>query len=210
MEANLSLALKLFTHRASTLYEHSTKYYILLLLMLGDHMRETQQKHLMSNLDEGDAALLAHGLAAVPGRLLTRYSPLRGAGTSTARYERWYSWRDQMYLDQYKAGRPRRAFIRWVPDLTFSSRKASTEIRQRNFWLFASFDQGLLGLHSSGRWGKGGLAAVKGPQGIQRYSKPLLLVRHGRLWWQQECLQGSRLVRFAVTPPRKGLRLGQT
>ncbi|KAL6830036.1 hypothetical protein V8C40DRAFT_175539 [Trichoderma camerunense] len=38
-------------------------------------------------------------------------------GTRTDRYEHWYSLLDQMCPHQYQASIPRRAFIRWVPDL---------------------------------------------------------------------------------------------
>lgn len=45
---------------------------------------------------------------------------LRCTGTRTDRYEHWYSLLDQMCPHQYQASIPRRAYIRWVPDLTVS------------------------------------------------------------------------------------------
>ncbi|KAL6795135.1 hypothetical protein J3E68DRAFT_333681 [Trichoderma sp. SZMC 28012] len=151
---------------------------------------------------------------------------LRCTGTRTNRYEHWYSLLDQMCPHQYQASIPRRAFIRWVPDLTVSPgaiprfvlpryccgsslysvrsgrssfRRAKPPPKSDNA-IFGSLPRGqgvAVGESLSGRWGKGGLAAVKGPQGIQRYySKPLLVYGRTR-WWQQECLQGSRLVSSA-------------
>ncbi|KAL7963205.1 hypothetical protein V8C34DRAFT_85475 [Trichoderma compactum] len=100
-------------------------------------------------------------------------SMLRCTGTSADRYEFRYSSLDQMCPHQYKASPPRRAYIRRVHresrsntairtrtaqvllrlvlvlrplrPLQFSSRKAPTQIRQRNFWPFASSTGGCSG-----------------------------------------------------------------
>ncbi|KAL7916163.1 hypothetical protein GGI35DRAFT_23646 [Trichoderma velutinum] len=172
--------------------------------MLRDHMRKAQ--HFIFNLDEGDAALFAHKLAAVPGRsLLIRCFRCCVVQARVHRYEHWYSLRDQMCLHQYKASPPRRAFIRWVPDLTVSPGAIPRFVLPRYCcsWFLYSVRSGRSSFHRakpppksdnaifgslprgqgvavgeslSGRWGKGGLAAVKGPQGIQRYySKPLFV-----------------------------------
>lgn len=139
-------------------------------------------------------------------------SMLRCTGTRTDRYGPWYSLLDQMCSHQYKASIPRRAFIRWVPDLTVSPgaiprfvlpryccglslysvrsgrssfRRAKPPPKSDNA-IFGSLPRGqgvAVGESLSGRWGKGGLAAVKGPQGIQRYYSKPWFVYGQTMWW---------------------------
>ncbi|KAL6698377.1 hypothetical protein J3F84DRAFT_270793 [Trichoderma pleuroticola] len=127
------------------------------------------------------------------------------------RYEPWYSSLDQTCLHQYKASPPRRAFIRRVPDLTVSPgaiprfvlpryccgsslysvrsgrssfRRAKPPPKSDNA-IFGSLPRGqgvAVGESLSGRWGKGGLAAVKG---TSRHPALLLqtLVCVRAMWW---------------------------
>ncbi|KAL7947672.1 hypothetical protein V8C42DRAFT_342696 [Trichoderma barbatum] len=172
----------------------------------------------MANLDEDAAQVVTRpGFDAALHRHEYRHEH---------RYEQRYSWRDQKYLAQYKAKAPRRAFIRWVPDLTWwycsvrsgnsSFHRAKPPPKSDNAALALALclvDQGLaVGESLSGRWGKGGLAAVKGPaQGIQHYAKPLsgmydvVVAAAGML----ARLSSRLLLSHTTHRARKGLKLGQ-